>query len=253
MSKGILPIFSSRSFMVSGFAFRSLIHFESFCVYGVRKCSIISLLHAAVLFSQNHTLKRLSSLKCIHSCLLCHRLIDHFILFMGFSWQELIISVCIYLWLSILFHWSLHLFCVCVCWYHGVLITVTSLYSLKLGSMIPPTFFFFLKLALAVQGFLRFYNVCPPQKPLWVQATFAPHNRALPLASAALPLLWNCAAERAGPVWTLSLGWAECQGECKKPASVPGSFSLPSMPCSGSKQAHMQSSQVESRLPQPTC
>ena len=103
VSKGILPIFSSRSFMVSGFAFRSLIHFESFCVYGVRKCSIISLLHAAVLFSQNHTLKRLSLLQCIYSCLRCHRLIDHFILFMGFSWQELI-SVCIYLWLPILFH-----------------------------------------------------------------------------------------------------------------------------------------------------
>ena len=115
--------------------------------------------------------------------------------------------------------------------------------------MRPPTFFFFLKLALAVQGFLRFYNGCPPQKPLWVQATFAPHNLALPLASAALPLLWNCAAERAGPVWMLSLGWAECQGECKKPASVPGSFSLPSLPCSWSKHTHMQSSQVESQLP----
>ena len=54
--------------MVSGFAFRSLIYFESFGVHGVRKCSIISLLHAAVLFSQNHALKRLSLLQCIYSC-----------------------------------------------------------------------------------------------------------------------------------------------------------------------------------------
>lgn len=167
MSKDILPIFSSRSLMVSGFTFRSLIHFQSFCVYGVRKRSIIRRLHAAVLFSQNHTLKRLSLLQCIYSCLLCHRLTDHFVLFIGFSWQELIISVCISLWLSILFHWSLHLvfFFFFWSWYHGVLITVTSLYSLKSGSMIPPTFFFSLKFALAVQGFLRFYKEATRSKP----------------------------------------------------------------------------------------
>ena len=34
-----LPMFSSRSFIVSGLRFRSLIHFESIFVYGVRKCS----------------------------------------------------------------------------------------------------------------------------------------------------------------------------------------------------------------------
>ena len=39
MSESILPMFSSRSFIVSGLTFRSLIHFEFIFVYGVRKCS----------------------------------------------------------------------------------------------------------------------------------------------------------------------------------------------------------------------
>ena len=32
MSETVLPMFSSRSFIVSGLTFRSLIHFEFFCV-----------------------------------------------------------------------------------------------------------------------------------------------------------------------------------------------------------------------------
>ena len=39
-----LPMFSSRSFIVSGLTFRSLIHFEFIFVYGVRKCSSFILL-----------------------------------------------------------------------------------------------------------------------------------------------------------------------------------------------------------------
>ena len=39
MSKSVLPMFSSKSFTVSGLTFRSLIHFEFVFVYGVRKCS----------------------------------------------------------------------------------------------------------------------------------------------------------------------------------------------------------------------
>ena len=37
-------MFSSRSFIVSGLRFRSLIHFEFIFVYGVRKCSSFILL-----------------------------------------------------------------------------------------------------------------------------------------------------------------------------------------------------------------
>ena len=39
MSESVLPMFSSRSFIVSGLTFRSSIHFEFIFVYGVRKCS----------------------------------------------------------------------------------------------------------------------------------------------------------------------------------------------------------------------
>ena len=39
MSESILPMFSSKSFIVSALMFRSLIHFEFIFVYGVRKCS----------------------------------------------------------------------------------------------------------------------------------------------------------------------------------------------------------------------
>ena len=60
MSKSVLPMFSSKSFIVSGLTFRSLIHFEFIFMYGVRACSNFILLHVAVQFSQHHLLKRLS-------------------------------------------------------------------------------------------------------------------------------------------------------------------------------------------------
>ena len=63
-SETVLPMFSCRSFIVSGRTFRSLIHFEFIFVYGVRKCSHFILLHVAVQFSQHHLLKRLSFLHC---------------------------------------------------------------------------------------------------------------------------------------------------------------------------------------------
>ena len=61
MSKSVLPMFSSKSFIVSGLTFRSLIHFEFIFVYHVREFSNLILLHVAVQFSQHHLLKRLSS------------------------------------------------------------------------------------------------------------------------------------------------------------------------------------------------
>ena len=45
MSESVLPMFSSRSFIVSGLTLRSLIHFEFIFVYGVRKCSRMKLEH----------------------------------------------------------------------------------------------------------------------------------------------------------------------------------------------------------------
>ena len=80
MSKIILPVFSSESFIVSGLTFKSLIHFEFIFVYGVRKCSNFILLPVDVQFPQYQWLKRLSFLyrillpplskiRCVHRCL----------------------------------------------------------------------------------------------------------------------------------------------------------------------------------------
>ena len=65
MSESVLPMFSSKSFIVSGFTFRSLIHFEFIYVYSVRKCSNFILLQVVDQFSQHHLLKRFCFLHCI--------------------------------------------------------------------------------------------------------------------------------------------------------------------------------------------
>ena len=62
----ILLMFSSRSFIVSGLMFRSLIHFEFIFVYGVRKCPSFILLQVVDQFSQHHLLKRLSLIKYLN-------------------------------------------------------------------------------------------------------------------------------------------------------------------------------------------
>ena len=49
-SKSVLPIFSSKSFIVSDLTFRPLIHFEFIFVYGARECSNLILFHVAVHF-----------------------------------------------------------------------------------------------------------------------------------------------------------------------------------------------------------
>ena len=59
MSESVLPMFSSRSFIVFGLTFRSLIPFEFISVYGVRKYSSFILLQVVDQFSQHHLLKRL--------------------------------------------------------------------------------------------------------------------------------------------------------------------------------------------------
>ena len=65
MSESVWPMFSSKSFIVSGLISRSLIHLELSFVYGVRECSNFILFHVAVQFSQHHLLNNLSFLHCI--------------------------------------------------------------------------------------------------------------------------------------------------------------------------------------------
>ena len=65
MLESVLPMFSSRSFIVSGLTFRSLIHFDFIFVYGFRRCSSFILLQVVDQFSQHHLLKRLSFFHCV--------------------------------------------------------------------------------------------------------------------------------------------------------------------------------------------
>ena len=65
MSESVWPMFSSKSFVVSGLICRSLFHFEFIFVSGVREHSDFLVLHVAVQFSQHHLLNRLSFLHCI--------------------------------------------------------------------------------------------------------------------------------------------------------------------------------------------
>ena len=65
MLESVLPMFSSRSFNVSGLTFGSLINFEFIFVCGVSKCSSFILLQVVDQFSQHHLLKRLSLIHCI--------------------------------------------------------------------------------------------------------------------------------------------------------------------------------------------
>ena len=78
MSESVLPMFSSRSFIVSGLTLRSLIHVEFIFVYGVRKCSSFILLQVVDQFSQHHLLKRLSFLHFIFLLLLLYSCVSLF-------------------------------------------------------------------------------------------------------------------------------------------------------------------------------
>ena len=142
MSKTVLPMFSSKNFIVSGLTFRSLILFEFILVYGVGECSNFILFHVAVQFSQHHLLKRLSFLHCI---------------FLPPLSKEVTICAWVYLWafypvaLIYISFFAPVLYCLDI---------VALLYSLKSGSLIPPALFFFLKIALAIRGLLCFLTNC---------------------------------------------------------------------------------------------
>ena len=135
MSLNVLPMFSSKNFIVSSFTFKSLIHFEFIFLYHVMKCSNFILLHVFQ-FSQHHLLKRLSLSYCIFLPPLSK---------IRYPQVHGFISG-----LSILFHWSIFLV---LCQYHAVLMTVALQYNLKPGRLIISVPLFFLKTA-AVQVFV---------------------------------------------------------------------------------------------------
>ena len=133
MSESILPMFSSRSFIVSGLTFRSLTYFEFIFLYGIRKCSSFILLQMVNQLSQHQLLKRLSFLHCIFLSLLSKIMCPQMHVFIS--------------GLSILLHCSIFQ---SLCQYHTVLMTIALQYSLKSGRLIPPVLFFFLKIAFTI-------------------------------------------------------------------------------------------------------
>ena len=104
MSKSVLPMFSSKSFMLSSLVFGSLIHFKSIFVYFVRKYCNLILLHVAVQFFQHHLLKRLSLWYILASLIIDQVTISVWVYLFAFYPVPLVcisgVSVCV---------------CVCVC------------------------------------------------------------------------------------------------------------------------------------------
>ena len=65
MSEILLPVFSSRIFMVLGLMFKSLIHFEFIPVCGIKWWSSFIFLHVSDQFSQYHLLNKPSLAHCM--------------------------------------------------------------------------------------------------------------------------------------------------------------------------------------------
>ena len=96
MSENVLPMFSSRCFMVSCHIFKSLSHFEFIFMHGVRVCSSFIDLHPLVQVSQQFLLNKLS--------------FSHFIFMLPLSKINLPKVSGFISGFSILFHWSICLF-----------------------------------------------------------------------------------------------------------------------------------------------
>ena len=65
ISENVLPVFSSRRFIVSCLIFNSVSHFEFIFVYGIMECPNFIYLHEVVQLPQHHLLKRLSFFHCM--------------------------------------------------------------------------------------------------------------------------------------------------------------------------------------------
>ena len=142
MSESVLPMFSFRSFIVSGLTFRSLIHFEFIFVYGVRKCSGFILLQVVDHFSQHHLLKEI--------------VFNPLYILASFVKDKVTIGAWIY-------HWAFYFFPLI---YISVFVPVP--YCLDdCGFVVEPEVWqvdssssILLKIALAFQGFLYFHTNC---------------------------------------------------------------------------------------------
>ena len=92
------PAYASSRNLISGFTFKSLIHFEFIFHNSVRECSNFILLCVAVQSSQHHLLKRLSFLYC--TFLSCHGLINHKYVGLFLGLLSYSIYLCVYFCIS---------------------------------------------------------------------------------------------------------------------------------------------------------
>ena len=138
MSENILPVFSSRSFVVLHLIFKSLSHFEFIFVYGVWACSNVTDVHGTVQLSQHQLLKRLSFLHCI------------FLPFLSkINWPDVfgLISGLYYVPLILLSVFVPILLC----------FIVALRYRLKSWEGYPSSFVLFFSIALVILGLLWFH------------------------------------------------------------------------------------------------
>uniref|UniRef100_A0A8D0NQ29 Uncharacterized protein n=1 Tax=Sus scrofa TaxID=9823 RepID=A0A8D0NQ29_PIG len=77
ISISVLPMFSSRSLMVSCHIFKSFSHLEFIFVHGVRVCSSFIALHAAVQVFHGHLLKAFQTTLCLRFLLHPHNFAKH--------------------------------------------------------------------------------------------------------------------------------------------------------------------------------
>ena len=97
MSDNALPMFSSRSFIMSGLTFKSLIHFELIFMYSVKDwCNFIVFTCSCPVLPASFVEETLSN--SVWSCLLCHRWIDHRCMgwFLGFLSYSIDLYFCQY-------------------------------------------------------------------------------------------------------------------------------------------------------------
>ena len=110
MSQSLLPMFSSRIFMVSGLTFKSLSHFEFIFVHDLRELSNLILLHIAVQFFQ-HCFWRGCLFPVVSSCLLCVVVVHllHLVRLFATAWsaarQASLSSTCFLEVAQIYIHW----------------------------------------------------------------------------------------------------------------------------------------------------
>ena len=143
MSESVLPMFSSSSFIVSGLTFRSLIHFEFIFVYGVRKCSSFILLQVVDQFFPAPLVKE--------------TVFSPLYILASFVKDKVSVGVWLYLWA---FYFVLLI-------YISVFVPVphcpddcgfiVETEVRQVDSSVP---FFFLKIVLAIWGFLYFHTNC---------------------------------------------------------------------------------------------